>query len=90
LKVIKRDGRTQEFNIHKIILTLEKVSEEIEEPFTESDINNLSGDILTFIKTIDGDKISVKDIQDIVVEELVKLGFNKASKHYKEYRKYTE
>lgn len=90
MKVIKRDGRIQEFNINKIILTLEKVSEEIGEPFTESDINNLSGDIVNFIKKIDGNTISVANIQDMVVEELVMLGFNKAAKHYKEYRKFTE
>lgn len=87
MKVIKRDGRVQEFDINKILLTLEKVSDEIAEPFTESDINNLLEDIESSIKAVSRDKVMVNKIQDVVVEQLEKLGFNKAAMHYREYRK---
>lgn len=90
MKVIKRDGRIQEFDINKILITIEKVSDEIVEPFTESDINNLSEDILNSIKAISKDTIEVNKIQDVVVEQLEKLGFGKAANHYKEYRKDTK
>lgn len=90
MKVIKRDGRIQEFDINKILLTLEKVSDEIEEPFTESDINNLLEDIENSIKAVSSDRIMVNKIQDVVVEQLEKLGFNKAARHYREYRKESE
>lgn len=87
MKVIKRDGRIQDFNIDKILITLVKVSDEIAEPFTESDINNLSEDIVKSIKAKAIDTIGVNSIQDVVIEQLEKLGFNKAAKHYSEYRK---
>ena len=90
MKVIKRDGRIQEFNINKIITTLEKVSDEIEEPFTESDIENLSEDIEKALKGIASDSINVNDIQDVVTKKLENLGFSKAAKHYREYRKLSE
>ena len=87
MKVIKRDGRIQEFDLNKILITLEKVSDDISEPFTESDIRNLSEDIESTIKAISEDSIEVNKIQDIVVEELEKLGFGNAARHYREYRK---
>lgn len=89
MKVVKRDGRIQDFDLNKILITLEKVSDEIVQPFTESDINNLSEDIENSIKALSGDAIEVGKIQDVVVENLEKLGFNKAAKHYREYRKET-
>lgn len=87
MKVIKKDGRIQDFDINKILITLEKVSDEIEEPFTESDIKNLSEDIMDSLKAISEDTIEVNSIQDVVVKQLENLGFTKAAVHYSEYRK---
>jgi len=45
LKVRKRDGRIQDFNLGKIRLTIERVSDEVQMPLTGSDLDMISKSI---------------------------------------------
>lgn len=87
MKVVKRNGSIQDFSINKIILTLERVSDDINEPFTESDMENLSIGIERDLKTLECEKVSSSDLYEIVIDELRKFGFSKAAKYYKEFEK---
>ncbi|MCM8900517.1 hypothetical protein KVG29_04655 [Caldicoprobacter algeriensis] len=42
MKTIKNDSRVQDFDIEKTKLTLERISDEVNEPLTEPDINKLA------------------------------------------------
>ena len=85
MKVIKRNGRVEEFDINKIKLTIQKASEETYQPFTGSDINNLSQAINSEVHKAGREQIKVSEILDILVSTLVELGFNDVAKFYKNY-----
>jgi transcriptional regulator NrdR family protein len=87
MKVTKRDGRIQEFDINKIMITLQRAAEEIEEVFTGSDINNISKAIEEKVKSEYKGSIHVEKIQEIVLEQLREYGFNSVAGHYEEYSK---
>ncbi|MDD3839360.1 MAG: ATP cone domain-containing protein [Clostridia bacterium] len=83
MKVIKRDGRIVEFNLDKIKLTLERVSDETEQPFPGSDIDKLSKEIIKRIKLRKTDPIKSSMIHDIVVNVLKDAGFYDIAQAYK-------
>ena len=85
MRVVKRDGRLQEFNLEKIMLTLEKASDESGDCFTHLDIKILAKDIENKIKTQCGDPVHVALILKIVVEQLRESGFNRTAKYYEDY-----
>lgn len=85
MKVIKRDGRTESFEIDKIVRTIEYASDETGEPLTASDIELLSEDIRDRVGNREDDKISIAEIQDIILEQLNNNGFNNIADHYKDY-----
>ena len=41
MKVRKRDGSLQDFDIDKVKLTLERMSDELNRPFTGSDLSDI-------------------------------------------------
>lgn len=83
MKVIKRDGRIVEFNLDKIKLTLERVSDETEQPFPSSDIDKLSKEIIKRVKLRKIDPIKSSMIHDIVVNVLKDAGFYDIAQAYK-------
>lgn len=83
MKVIKRNGRIQEFDIGKIQITLENVSDEISEPLTESDIKKLLASIEKAIYSRNQDEIRSSEIFEIVIDELEKAGFHDVAVAYK-------
>jgi len=87
MKVIKKDGRIQEFDIEKIKLSLERVSDEVNEPFTKSDINNLARAIQETILTMNKEYIGSSEIRSIVVEQLKRAGFTHIAQAYDDYLK---
>ncbi len=80
--VIKKDGRKQKFNIEKIKLTLEKVSDELNQPLTFSDIHNLGNKIQTSIENLYKEEIKSEEILKIVIKELQDSGFAYIAKAY--------
>lgn len=86
MKVIKRDGRIQEFEMRKIILTLEKASDEAGTPFTRSDIENITRGIEKKVLSKYEDKINVDQILNIVVDQLREDGFGRTAQYYENYK----
>lgn len=82
MKVIKKDGRTQKFDLNKIKTSIYRASDDAEQPLNESDIDNIAGDIETNIKDLKKDSVNSYVIQELVVDQLEKSGFNVLAKYY--------
>ena len=85
--VIKRDGRTKEYDQTYIEKAVKKAFLEVyhdEQKFNEK-IGHLIVDINSRVMAREEEKINIEDIQDYVVEALDKVD-EKVSKAYEEYR----
>jgi len=91
LKVIKKDGRVQPFDLSKIIFALERISDECSQPFTQSDLTfvakNIEKSIRAAMENKDEDIIHTSKIRTIVIKELEQAGFKHIADCYKEYVK---
>ncbi len=87
MKVLKRDGRYQEYDLDKIKLSIERASDEARQPFTLSDIEMLGKDIHSTILNIETDTIKSVDIHNIVYNQLKNAGFDKVARCYRDYAK---
>lgn len=87
MKVIKKDGRIQEFDIDKIKITLGYVSDEVKQPLTFSDIDMVARKVERAVLESNDNTIHSSDIQKIVLKELKEAGFNYIAKRYDEYKK---
>lgn len=89
MKIIKKDGRLEEFNIGKIKTSIENAGRDSETILNESDINILLEDIekvLNLIK-VNRDTTSSYEIIGIILDVLRKDGFNNISKAYINFEK---
>ncbi|WP_138202818.1 ATP cone domain-containing protein [Haloimpatiens lingqiaonensis] len=82
MKVVKRDGRLQEFDINKIMISIERSSDDAGNPMNSSDILNLSGDIKNKLWKDFNESVSYKDIRKTVIEVLQDAGFKSVAKAY--------
>jgi transcriptional repressor NrdR len=82
MKVEKRDGRLQKYDLSKIIFTIERASDDAEEPMNESDAEIAARAIDRAIKGLGKDVVSVQEIRDTVIKELLSLGFKEIAKYY--------
>ena len=84
MKVIKRDGRTIDFDRAKIELAIEKANKEVKgkEKATKAEINEIIG----FIEELGKKRILVEDIQDIIEEKLMEYDKYELAKKYIVYR----
>ena len=82
MKVIKRDGRIQNFDLSKIKTSIYRASDDADQPLNKSDIENLAKDIEINIKDLQKDTVSFDIIQELVLAQLEKSGFNVLSKFY--------
>ncbi|MBU5483345.1 hypothetical protein KQI86_03330 [Clostridium sp. MSJ-11] len=88
MKVIKRDRRTQDFDVDKIKITLIRASEEAKAPFNESDIELILKVIKKTILNDFNGVVRSREIRCIVLEELRKLGFDNVAELYNNYIKH--
>ncbi|NLM27912.1 MAG: ATPase [Clostridiaceae bacterium] len=86
MKVIKRDGRLQDFDINKVLLTVEYASDSAGAPMASSDIKKVGQVVEEKINSYNTDPIHSSVIQQLVIESLKELGFSTVAKHYSEYR----
>lgn len=89
MKIIKKDGRLEEFNIGKIKTSIENAGRDSETILNESDIKILLEDIekvLNLIK-VNRDTTSSYEIIGIILDVLRKDGFNNISKAYINFEK---
>lgn len=82
MKVSKRDGRLQNFDLSKIKTSIDRASFDAGQPLNVSDIKNLAKDIEIGIKNLQKDIIDSDVIQSLVLSELEKAGFHLVAKYY--------
>lgn len=82
MKVIKRDGRIEEFMMDKIRRSLSRTSDQIKNPLTNGDLNVIEERIMKDLKALKKDKIQSREIRDIILEKLNYCGFSGIAKEY--------
>ena len=90
-QVIKRDGKTAEFNITKIAEAIKKAFESQEKQYHPSTIDFLALKVTAdFEPKIHNNLIAVEDIQDSVESVLIQAGYADIAKAYILYRRQRE
>ncbi|OQB21738.1 MAG: anaerobic ribonucleoside triphosphate reductase [Firmicutes bacterium ADurb.Bin182] len=82
MQVRKKNGSLQDFNIDKIMLVIEHISDECNQPLTLSDINLIRKSVLKSVENKAVDVISTAEIRDIVFSELSRSGFSDIAAAY--------
>ena len=85
MKIIKREGYEEEFSYGKIENAIEKVFAETGNSYTHADIDEILSAITW--EYIDGDKTpTVEEVQDLIENNLIKLGYIAEAKSFIKYR----
>jgi len=82
MKVRKRNGSLQDFDIDKVKLALERVSDELGRPFTGSDLRMLTKAIEEEVLKTREEVIDSNEIRKIVVGVLGEFDFDQIAKAY--------
>ena len=84
MKVIKRDGRTSDFDREKIQIAIEKANKEVrgKEKATKEEIS----EIITYIEELGKKRMLVEDIQDVIEQKLMEFDKYELAKKYIVYR----
>lgn len=88
MKVIKRDGRTVDFDKEKIVSAVLKAFEEVEEEisdYAKDKANNIANYIESFCKKTDKE-LNIEEIQNLVEKGLMSLKDKRVAKAYILYR----
>lgn len=84
MKIVKRDGRTVDYNPEKIKVAIGKANNEVS---ASERIGNKEIDhIIEYIESLDKRRMLVEDIQDIIEEKLMESGKFSLAKKYIIYR----
>ncbi len=90
-KVIKRDGKTVDFDLSKITKAITLAFDACERQYNENIIDFIALKVTAdFEPKVKGDKISVEDIQDSVEAVLARAGYEDVAKAYILYRRQRE
>ncbi|MGH4125824.1 MAG: ATP cone domain-containing protein [Clostridium sp.] len=84
MKVIKSDGRLQNFDLSKIKTSIDRASDDARQPLNESDLENLARNIEKSLKNYQKDSIHSDIIQKFVLRELEKQGFKIVAEYYRQ------
>lgn len=89
MKIIKKDGRLEEFNINKIKTSIGNAASDSGSILNESDLKIIVSDIEKTIITIRKDSLitSSYEVIGIIFNILRKNGFNSILKYYVEFDK---
>ena len=84
MKIIKRDGKTVDYNSEKIEIAIKKANKEVrkKERATDEDIHT----VIAYIESLDKKRMLVEDIQDIIEQKLMELEKYQLAKKYITYR----
>lgn len=85
LTVVKRDGRENDFDPNKIINAISKAFIDVDGEVTEES-KNIANKIAGEVANIKKNKMSVEDIQDVVVNKLMASSRKDVASRYVEYR----
>ncbi|MCI6693994.1 MULTISPECIES: ATP cone domain-containing protein [unclassified Clostridium] len=89
MKIIKKDGRIEEFNINKIKTSIENAAKDSGSFLNSSDLRILAADIEKIIKSIRKDSLitSSYEVTGVIFSALRNDGFNKILKEYIKFDK---
>ncbi|MBS5939624.1 ATP cone domain-containing protein [Clostridium sp.] len=89
MKIIKKDGRIEEFNIKKIKTSIENAARDSESMLNESDLKIITSDIENALLKIRKDTLitSSYEVIGVIFEILKRNGFNSVLKSYVEFGK---
>ena len=91
LNIKKRDGSIVPFNLNKIKVAIEKAFTAVNKSYSDDIIDMLALRVTaTFNDKVQGDVVSVEDIQDSVEVVLIQSGYVEVAKAYILYRKQHE
>ncbi|HZK35254.1 MAG TPA: ATP cone domain-containing protein [Bacillota bacterium] len=82
MKVRKKNGSIQDFNLSKIKFSIECVSDEVEMPLTGSDVELISLNIKRQVDSRKEDIIDTSEIHKIVIEQLEAMDYKMIAKAY--------
>ena len=84
MKVIKRDGRSVDYDREKIVIAIEKANQEVpkKDRATKEEIDT----IIEYIEELGKKRILVEDIQDIIEQKLMEIEKYDLAKKYIVYR----
>lgn len=82
MKVVKRDGEIENFEISKIKVSIMRASDDIDEPLNKGDISSIGDIVEDFIMQSYSDSIKSSEIHEIVVSILEKNSFKNIAKAY--------
>ena len=89
--VVKRDGKSVEFNIQKISDAIKQAFEACQKAYNQDVIDFLALKVTAdFTEKIEDGKITVENIQDSVESVLIKAGYDDVAKAYIIYRRQRE
>ena len=90
-KIIKRDGREQDFDLKRVKDAIKSAFVASESFFTEDILDLVSIRVTAnFQEKINDGKIALEDVQDYVEKTLEQSGYNNVAKSYILYRKQRE
>lgn len=89
MKIIKKDGRIEEFNIKKVKTSIENAARDSESMLNESDLKIITSDIENTLLKIRKDTLitSSYEVIGVIFEILKRDGFNNVLKSYVEFGK---
>ena len=87
LHVVKRDGRSAEFNSVKVTEAIKGAAQEITFHLKESEAIELTQKVIRRIEDLGYDSITVEEIQNLVEKTLIENGFKEVGIAYSSYRK---
>lgn len=82
MKVIKKDGRLQDFNIRKIMVSIERASDDVKESMNESDAENIGTAVMRELNRMGVDKIESVKLKKIIMDAICELGFSNIAEAY--------
>ncbi|WP_426349882.1 ATP cone domain-containing protein [Alloiococcus sp. CFN-8] len=82
MKVIKRDGRFEDYDISKIKRTICNASDDINKPLTEGDLKNLGDLIDHSIRESFSESVPSNEIRNIIESTLRENGFSAVASSY--------
>ncbi|MDO6354332.1 ATP cone domain-containing protein [Caloramator sp. CAR-1] len=85
MKVIKKDGRVEEFYKDKIITSIENASDDVKEPLTMSDVENVVREVEKNLLNLNKKEVTTHEIRQVTIEVLKNFGFNDVAEAYENF-----
>lgn len=87
IKIVKKDGTLEQFNINKVINAVSKSSERVLKNFSNTELEELCSNVIKQILLLDEQDISINTVHNIVEKTLESIQ-PEVAKSYRDYRNY--